>query len=85
MAAKLQEELSAREENKLRRITDAPTVDGPSESFAEIGLLCAHPYQRLAETCRIILLNIALAQSNNDLANTLPFLKNAQEIARKMI
>ena len=55
MAAKLQEELSAREENKLRRTTDAPTVDGPSESSAEVGLLCAQPYQRLAETCRRVL------------------------------
>jgi len=85
MAAKLQEELSAREENKLRRTTDAPTVDGPSESSAEVGLLCAQPYQRLAETCRRVLLNITLAQSNNDVANTLPSLKNAQEIARKAI
>jgi DNA mismatch repair protein MSH3 len=85
MAAKLQEELSAREENKLRRTTDAPTVDGPSESSAEVGLLCSQPYQQLAETCRKILLNITLAQSNNDVVDTLPSLKNAQEIARKMI
>jgi DNA mismatch repair protein MSH3 len=85
MAAKLQEELSAREENKLWRTTDAPTMDGPSESSAELGLLCAQPYQRLAETCRRVLLNITLAQSNNDVANTLPSLKKAQEIARKAI
>jgi DNA mismatch repair protein MSH3 len=85
MAAKLQEELSAREENKLRRTTDAPTMDGPSESSAELGLLCAQPYQRLAETCRRVLLNITLAQSNNDVAKTLPSLKKAQEIARKAI
>ncbi|XP_020401346.1 DNA mismatch repair protein MSH3 isoform X2 [Zea mays] len=37
MAAKLQEELSPREEIKLRRTTDAQTVDGPSESSAEVG------------------------------------------------
>nr|ADT92190.1 DNA mismatch repair protein [Zea mays] len=85
MAAKLQEELSPREEIKLRRTTDAQTVDGPSESSAEVGLFCAHPYQRLAETCRRILLNITLAQSNNDVTNTLPSLKNAQEIAQKTI
>jgi DNA mismatch repair protein MSH3 len=85
MAAKLQEELSAREENKLRRTTDAPTMDGPYESSAEVGLLCAQPFQRLAEICRRVLLNITLAQSNNDVANTFPSLKNAQEIARKAI
>lgn len=85
MAAKLQEELSAREENKLWGTMDAPTVDGQSESSAKVGLLCAQPYQLLAETCRRILLNITLAQSNSDAMNTLPSLKNAQEIARKVI
>ncbi|RLM65599.1 DNA mismatch repair protein MSH3 [Panicum miliaceum] len=85
MAAKLQEELSMREENKLWRTTDAATVDGPSESSTIVGLLCTQPYQGLAEACRRVLLNMTLAQSYNDVTNTLPSLKNAREFAKKMI
>ncbi|WVZ87744.1 hypothetical protein U9M48_034336 [Paspalum notatum var. saurae] len=85
MAAKLQDELSAREENKLRRKMDTTNAYGPSESSAAVGLLCAQPYQRLAEACRRILLNLTLAQSNNDATNTLASLKSAQELAKKTI
>ncbi|RLM74028.1 DNA mismatch repair protein [Panicum miliaceum] len=85
MAAKLQEELSMREENKLWRTTDAATVDGPSESSTKVGLLCAQPYQGLAEACRRVLLNMTLAQGYNDVTNTLPSLKNAREIAKTTI
>ena len=86
MAAKLQEELSMREEVKLWRTADAATVDGPSESSTKVGLLCAQPYQGLAEACRRVLLNMTLAQSYNDvIINTLTSLKNAREIAKKKI
>ncbi|KAK8456370.1 hypothetical protein SEVIR_3G012301v4 [Setaria viridis] len=85
MAAKLQEELSMREENKLRRTMDAATVDGPSESSTEVGLLCAQPYQALAEACRRVLLTMTLAQSNNDVTNSLCSLKHAREVAQKTI
>jgi DNA mismatch repair protein MSH3 len=85
MAAKLQEELSVREENKLQRTMDAATVGGPSESCTKVGLVCAQPYQALAEACRRVLLAMALAQSNNDATNTLPSLKNAREVARNTI
>jgi len=85
MAAKLQEELSMREEVKLWRTADAATVDGPSESSTKVGLLCAQPYQGLAEACRRVLLNMTLAQSYNDVTNTLTSLKNAREIAKKTI
>jgi len=85
MAAKLQEELSMREEVKLWRTADAATVDGPSESSTKVGLPCAQPYQGLAEACRRVLLNMTLAQSYNDVTNTLTSLKNAREIAKKTI
>ncbi|KAJ1273530.1 hypothetical protein BS78_06G288000 [Paspalum vaginatum] len=85
MAGKLQEELSEREENKLWRKMDAPTVNGTSEGSAEVGLLCSQPYHRLEEACRRILLNVTLAQSNNDATNTLPSLKSAWELAKKTI
>ncbi|CAO1943543.1 unnamed protein product [Urochloa humidicola] len=84
MAAKLQEELSMRE-NKLWTTMDAATVDGPSESSTKVGLLCARPYQALAEACRRVLLNITLSESNTDVTETLASLKNAREIAQKVI
>ncbi|CAN6269808.1 unnamed protein product [Urochloa humidicola] len=85
MAAKLQEDLNLREENKLWTTMDAVTVDGPSESSTKVGLLCARPCQALAEACRRVLLNITLAESKNDIMDTLPSLKNAREIAQKTI
>ncbi|CAN6236705.1 unnamed protein product [Urochloa humidicola] len=84
MAAKLQEELNMRE-NKLWTAMDAATVDGPSESSTKVGLLCARPYQALAEACRRVLLNITLSESNTDVTETLASLKNAREIAQKAI
>ncbi|KAL6651764.1 hypothetical protein ACP70R_010689 [Stipagrostis hirtigluma subsp. patula] len=53
MAAKLQEELSALEENKLGMTMDRPTTAGPLESSPKFSLLCAQPYQGLAEACRM--------------------------------
>uniref|UniRef100_A0A453CB78 DNA mismatch repair proteins mutS family domain-containing protein n=3 Tax=Aegilops tauschii subsp. strangulata TaxID=200361 RepID=A0A453CB78_AEGTS len=85
MAAKLQEEMSKRDENKLLRLMDEPSRDGPWESSPEVGLLCAEPHQGLMEACRRILRDMRSAQSNNDVTNTLSCLKSAQEIASKMI
>ncbi|KAF7002422.1 hypothetical protein CFC21_017917, partial [Triticum aestivum] len=85
MAAKLQEEMSKRDENKLLRLMDEPSRDGPWESSPEVGLLCAEPHQGLMEACRRILHDMRSAQSNNDVTNTLSCLKSAQEIASKMI
>lgn len=88
MAAKLQEEMSKREmrdENKLLRLMDEPSRDGSGESSPEVGLLCAQPYQELMEACRRILRDMRSAQSNNDVANTLSYLKEAKEIALKII
>ncbi|XP_062227181.1 DNA mismatch repair protein MSH3 [Phragmites australis] len=84
MAAKLQE-LIAREENRLWRTIDAPNADGPLERAPKVPLLCAQPYQGLAEACHRILLNVTLAQSNDDVTNILSSLKNAREIALKII
>lgn len=88
MAAKLQEEMSKREmrdENKLLRLMDEPSRDGSGESSPEVGLLCAQPYQELMEACLRILRDMRSAQSNNDVANTLSYLKEAKEIALKII
>jgi DNA mismatch repair protein MSH3 len=85
MAAKLQEELSARERSKLGRTMDAPIVAGLLERAPKVPLLCARSYEGLAETCRSILLNLTLTQNDNDVNDILSSLKNAQEIALKMI
>ncbi|KAF8769313.1 hypothetical protein HU200_006828 [Digitaria exilis] len=85
MAAKLQEELSVHEENKLWRTTDVATVDVQSECSTKVGLHCAQPYQGLAEACGRVLLNMTLAESNKDVMDTLSSLKNAWEIAQKTI
>ncbi|CAO2044280.1 unnamed protein product [Urochloa humidicola] len=85
MAAKLQQELNVREENKLWTTMDAATVDGPSESSTKVDLPCARPCQALAEACHRVLLNITLAESKNGVTDTLLSLKNAREIAQKAI
>ncbi|KAK3143330.1 hypothetical protein QOZ80_4AG0299040 [Eleusine coracana subsp. coracana] len=85
MAAKLQEELSAREDNRLGRTKNTPAATGLSEIAPKIHLLCARPYEGLAEACRNILLNMTLTQRDNDGINMLSSLKNAREIALKTI
>ncbi|TVU16653.1 hypothetical protein EJB05_40228, partial [Eragrostis curvula] len=85
MAAKLQEELSAREENRLGRTMGMPTPSGLSEGVPKVPLPCAQPYEGLAEACRCILLNTTLAHSNNDGKTLLSSLKNAREVALKTI
>ncbi|XP_044967026.1 DNA mismatch repair protein MSH3 isoform X1 [Hordeum vulgare subsp. vulgare] len=82
MAAKLQEEMSKRDGNKLM---DEPSRDGQRESSPKFGLLSTEPHQGLMEACRRILRDMRSAQSNNDIANTLSCLKSAHEIALKMI
>lgn len=85
MAAKLQEELSVREENELGRLMDVPARDGSWGSSPEVGLLCAQPYEGLAEACHRILCNLTSAQTIKDVTNTLSCLKDAREIALKTI
>ncbi|KAL6844331.1 hypothetical protein ACP4OV_026004 [Aristida adscensionis] len=85
MAAKLQEELSAREENKLLMTMDTPTMDGSMENSRKFSFLCAQPCQGWAEACCRILFSVASSQSNNDVTNALSSLKNAQEIAVKTL
>ncbi|KAL5214875.1 hypothetical protein ABZP36_004027 [Zizania latifolia] len=80
MAAKLQEELSMREKNKLSRLMDVPWGSAP-----KVGLLSAQPYQGLAEACHRILSNVASAQSNDDLTDSVSSLREAREIALKAI
>jgi DNA mismatch repair protein MSH3 len=85
MAAKLQEELSEREEKKLLRLTDKPAGNLLCESSTEGGLVCAQSYKGLMEACRRVLREMASAQSSNDLTNALSSLKRAKEVALKMI
>lgn len=85
MAAKLQEEMSKRDGNKLLRLTDEPSKDGPGESSPEVGLLCAQPHQGLMEACRGILRDMRSAQSYDDATTALSRLKSAQEIALKIV
>uniref|UniRef100_A0A0A9GAS8 DNA mismatch repair protein MSH3, putative n=1 Tax=Arundo donax TaxID=35708 RepID=A0A0A9GAS8_ARUDO len=85
MAAKLQEELSVPVENRLWRTMDAPTAARPSERAPKIPLLCAQPYQGLAEAYHRILLSVTSTQSNNDVTSILSSLKNAREVAQKTI
>uniref|UniRef100_A0A0E0KWZ7 DNA mismatch repair protein MSH3 n=1 Tax=Oryza punctata TaxID=4537 RepID=A0A0E0KWZ7_ORYPU len=80
MAAKLQQELSERENNKFSRLMDVPR-----ESSQKDDLLCAQPYQGLAEACHRVLFNVTSAQSNDELTDTLSSLREAREIALKAI
>ncbi|XP_040379670.1 DNA mismatch repair protein MSH3 [Oryza brachyantha] len=80
MAAKLQEELSVREKNKFGRL-----IDVPWESPPKVDLLCAQPYQGLAEACHKILSNITSSQNNDDLADALSSIREARDIALKAI
>ncbi|KAG8066765.1 hypothetical protein GUJ93_ZPchr0004g38208 [Zizania palustris] len=76
MAAKLQEELSMREKIKLSRLMDVPWGSSP-----KVGFLSAQHYQGLAEACHRILSNVASAQSNDDLNDSLSSLREARDIA----
>uniref|UniRef100_A0A0D9WBC2 DNA mismatch repair protein MSH3 n=1 Tax=Leersia perrieri TaxID=77586 RepID=A0A0D9WBC2_9ORYZ len=51
MAAKLQEELSEREKNKIARLMDIPRTSSPKDDL----LSGAQPYQGLAEACHRVL------------------------------
>ncbi|PNT62187.1 DNA mismatch repair protein MSH3 isoform X2 [Brachypodium distachyon] len=77
MAAKLQEELSEREENKVGRLMEKPAGHSPKAVCA------AQPYQGLMEACRRILGDMRCVESSNDLTDTLSHLRNAKEIAVK--
>jgi DNA mismatch repair protein MSH3 len=85
MAAKLQEELSEREEKKLLRLTDKPAGNLLCENSPEGGLVCAQPYNGLMEACRRVLCEMTSAQSSNNITNALSCLKSAKEVALKMI
>jgi DNA mismatch repair protein MSH3 len=85
MAAKLQEELNEREENKLPRLMNKPAGDVPCESSREAGLVCTQPYQGLMEACRRVLCDMSSAQSSNCMTDVLSCLKNVKEAALKII
>ena len=85
MGAKLQEELSEREANKLPRLMDKPVEDSPCQISPEAGLVCVQPYQGLIKACRRILHGIRSAQSSSDLTDTLSCLKNAKEFVFRII
>lgn len=85
MAAKLQEELSAREENRLGRTKNTPPAAGLLEIAPKVPLLCSQPCEGLAKACRIVLLNMTSTQDDNDVKNMLSSLKDAREIALKTI
>ncbi|CAM0904859.1 unnamed protein product [Alopecurus aequalis] len=85
MAAKLQEELSKRENNKLPRLMDKPDRDILCENSPKAGLVCSQSYQGLMEACRRVLCDMTSTDSSNGLTDTLSRLKNAKEVALKIV